>query len=127
LRLKHDEPLSNFASNFNLRLYSSYRDCLAKLEGQVEALTAPGGGGAAAAAKGVRKGNEAQGNPDAVTVGPKRLKGAKLVAATEAAGGEGFRQGLTLVHFPTQPEPFLVTKPTLTTQPEPFTSMKLNK
>jgi len=80
----------------------------------VERLTAPGGGGAAAAAKGVRKGNEAQGNPDAVTVGPKRLKGAKLVAATEAAGGEGFRfveamkgerQGLALIHFSAQPAP----------------------
>jgi hypothetical protein len=69
---------------------SSYRECLGKLEEQVETLTSSAAGaGAAAAAKGVRKGaSQAQ---DAVTVGPQRLKGAKLIDATVKAGGEGFK------------------------------------
>ena len=66
---------------------SSYRDCLNSLERQVETLT---GEGASAASGKVRKGSGKM--DDVKLVGPKRLKGANLIKATEAAGGkEGFR------------------------------------
>ena len=66
---------------------SSYRDCLNSLERQVETLT---GEGASAASDKVRKGSGKM--DDVKLVGPKRLKGANLIKATEAAGGkEGFR------------------------------------
>jgi hypothetical protein len=67
---------------------STYRDCLDKLEGQIETLT-DAKQGAAAAGKRVRKGASIA--QEAVTVGPKRLKGAKLIEATVKAGGEGFK------------------------------------
>ena len=87
-RLAGSNSLPHCKATGNGRHFAaSYRDCVNKLEDQVEVLT--GEGGAAAAAKGVRKGDSKV--DDCVTVGPKRLKGAKLIDATIKAGGEGFK------------------------------------
>ena len=76
------------STNAGRHFSASYHGCLAGLEAQTETLT--GAGGAAAASKRVRKGKgEIQ---NVRIIAPKRLKGARLVQATKAAGGkEGFR------------------------------------
>ena len=98
LRLKHDEPLSNFAFSFKLRRYILEQE----LQDVVDGLRPPGGGSGGPGAGSDRpRSRRAQ----ALLRTETRQKQARAGAREQRRNARGGRQGLTLVHFSAQLEP----------------------
>ena len=106
LKLRYDEPHSNFAFNFNLRLYNV--DMEVTIATKLEPLTQRGEDFCEAKLAG------------AGTNGCYTVDGKETCAYSMIGAG----QGLTLFHFSAQPEPFLSQNYTLNTPSHPPTPRK---